>query len=165
MIKYFLTTLKHNEMLSGDSVGTAKPENPKKKEISVNEIPAGILAYMGDVVYEMIVRNFFIQRKLFGTHQIHRTVIKFVNAGAQAALLRMLEEHLTEDEKVVMRRARNSNAGNVPRNAKVSDYRYSTAFEAVLGYLVLKEDFDRLMELIHLIEKYLEDQVSGKSFS
>lgn len=125
-------------------------------------MPSGIMAYMGDGIYELVVRNYFVQRQIWDSHKIHRHVIQFVNAGAQAALLRHLEPRLTEEERVIMRRARNSHAGNVPRNAKVTDYRYSTAFEAVLGYTLLKGDLARLEELIVWIEEYLDQHISGK---
>lgn len=148
--------------------GTVSPEVKEEAgsgtnpPIRVESMPAGIMAYMGDGIYELIVRNYFIQRRLWDSHKIHRHVIQFVNAGAQAALLRCLEPHLTGEERNMMRRARNSNAGNVPRHAKVSDYRYSTALEAVLGYTLLRGDIPRLEEFIAWIEEYLDQHVSGK---
>lgn len=130
--------------------------------LEIASVPPGIMAYMGDGIYEIIVRNFFVQRKLWDSHKIHRRVIQFVNAGAQATLLRYLEDKLSDEEKTILRRARNAHTGNVPRNAKVVDYRYSTAFEAVLGYTMLKGDYQRLQELVQLIENYLHEQISGK---
>ena len=155
-----------NEAINvASAIKETEPTEPRTKErpIKINDIPPGIMAYMGDGIFELIVRNFFIQRGLWDSHKMHRQVIQFVNAGAQATLLRDLEDQLTDEEKNILRRARNSNAGNVPRHAKVTDYRYSTAFEAVLGYVTLKGDFQRLQKLVELIEDYLRKQISGKN--
>lgn len=127
--------------------------------VDVRTVPAGILAYMGDSIFDMVVRNFFVQRGFWDSHKLHKKVTQFVRAEGQAILLREIMDHLTDEEQSVLRRGRNSNAGNVPKNANVSDYRYSTAFEAVLGYLMLKEDTERLGVIIGLIENYLEGQM------
>lgn len=145
-----------------ESVGEGDTMLKTGSNLEIASVPPGIMAYMGDGIYEIIVRNFFVQRKLWDSHKIHRRVIQFVNAGAQAALLRYLEDKLTDEERTILRRARNAHTGNVPRNAKVVDYRYSTAFEAVLGYTMLRGDFQRLQELVQLIENYLLEQISGK---
>lgn len=124
---------------------------------TLNSIPLGIMAYIGDSIYEIIVRNFFIHQGNWDSHHLHQEVIKYVNAGAQRTLLRELENHLTPEERNIIRRGRNSHAGNVPKNANVTDYRYSTGFEAFLGYLFLKQDHPRLKVIISLIEKYLKE--------
>ncbi len=137
-------------------------QNSKVDPEDVNQIPSGILAYMGDSLYEIIIRNFFVQRKYWNSHKLHQQAVKYVNAGAQATIFRAIEEQLTEKERGVFRRGRNSNAGNVPRNANVSDYRYSTGFEALLGYLYFVGDLERLAEIIELIEDYLEKNISAE---
>ncbi|AZR74699.1 hypothetical protein BBF96_15765 [Anoxybacter fermentans] len=136
-------------------------EEGQIQTVQIKSIPPGIMAYMGDGIFELVVRNFFIQQGIWDSKKLHLKVTEFVNAKAQARLLREIKDKLTDEEKTILRRGRNSNAGNVPRNTNVSDYRYSTAFEAVLGYLMLKGDYDRLQVLITLIEEYLHHQISG----
>lgn len=131
----------------------------KKSEIDIRMMPPGIMAYVGDGVYELVVRNHFVQKGIFNSNNLHSKVIEFVNATAQADIVRYIEDHLTKEEKIILRRGRNSNAGNVPQNANVSDYRYSTAFEAVIGYLFLQQEYDRIGILISLIEEYIEKNV------
>ncbi len=138
-------------------------QNKAEEKIDLRSVPPGIMAYMGDGIYELIVRNFLIKQKIWNQNQIHRKAIQFVNAKAQAALLRKLEPVLTDEEQTILRRGRNSNAGNVPKNANMLDYRYSTAFEAVLGYLMFKGDLERLSVIISFIENYIKNQISGES--
>lgn len=129
-----------------------------RDKISLNSIPLGVLAYIGDSVYEIIVRSFFIHQRNWDSHRLHQQVVQYVNASAQRKLLQELTDHLTDEERNIVRRGRNSHAGNVPKNANVADYRYSTGFEACLGYLFLKADDLRLQQIISLIEKYLHEQ-------
>lgn len=133
--------------------------NTTERDIDVNSIPPGIWAYLGDAFFDLIVRNYFIREGIQDSNKLHQNVVQFVNAKAQATLLREIKDHLTEEELKVMRRGRNSNAGNVPRNANVADYRYSTAFEAVLGYLVLSKKNERIEKIISLIEAYIKSNV------
>lgn len=96
------------------------------------------MAYIGDSIYEVFIRSYLIEQGLRKGNSLHQQAVKYVNAGAQAELLQQLESYLTEEEEAIVRRGRNSNSGSVPKNADVVDYRYSTAFEALLGYLYLE---------------------------
>lgn len=91
-----------------------------------------MLAYIGDGVYTLFIRNRVVETGITKTQILHDVVTSFINAKAQAKVLLALEPSLTEDELLVAKRARNSNV-HVPKSASVQEYRMSTAFEALLG--------------------------------
>jgi len=105
---------------------------------------------MGDAVYEQAVREHLIRSGRVKPNILHRQSTTFVSAKAQAMILKRLteEEFLTEAELAVMRRGRNAKSGSVPKNTDVQTYNFSTAFEAVLGWLYLKEQQERVDEII-----------------
>lgn len=112
-----------------------------------------VLAYIGDAVYEVFVRSRQALKGPTRINDLHKEVVKMVNASTQAKLLHYLENVLTEEEKNVARRGRNVNTGKVPKNANTVDYRHSTGLECLIGYLYLLGEEDRLEELISLLDK------------
>src|SRR5690625_4186908 len=117
--------------------------------IHVNELNSLTLAYIGDAVFELHVRNHLIQSGQINLHKIHGRAVKFVSAKAQANIIHdwLQRDVLTEEEQGVVRRGRNAKSNTVPKNTTVQTYRYATGFEALLGYLYLKKVNDRLNEL------------------
>lgn len=107
-----------------------------------------VLAYLGDGVFDLYIRERLIEGKYRDAHDLHMKKIRFVNAGAQAYILRMLEETLTDREKDVVRYGRNAHTNTVPKNANISDYHVATGFEALLGYLKLSGQEERLGQLL-----------------
>jgi ribonuclease-3 family protein len=116
----------------------------------VDQLNALALAYMGDAVYEQAVREHLLRSGRVKPNILHRQSTTFVSAKAQAMVLKRLteEEFLTEAELAVMRRGRNAKSGSVPKNTDVQTYNFSTAFEAVIGWLYLKEQQERMDEII-----------------
>ncbi|NLJ40465.1 MAG: Mini-ribonuclease 3 [Clostridiales bacterium] len=106
-----------------------------------------VLAYIGDTINDLLVRTYLIMTSNVTVHNLHYQAINFVSAGAQAHILEGILERLTEDEKNIVRRGRNAKAGTIPKNADIGEYRYATGFEALLGYLYLTGQTDRLMEI------------------
>ncbi|QHZ48948.1 Mini-ribonuclease 3 [Bacillus sp. NSP9.1] len=108
------------------------------------------LAYMGDAVLEIYVRHHLLKQGMTKPNDLHKRSSRYVSAKSQASMLFALEEQgfFTEEEKAVLRRGRNAKSGTVPKNTDVQTYRYSTAFEAVIGYLFLENREERLDELI-----------------
>ena len=102
------------------------------------------LAFVGDCVYELYVRNYLLTGKYRDVNELHRKSVFFVKAKAQAYILHVLEEELSEEEHNVVRRGRNAHPHTVPKNADVVDYRYATAYEALIGYLYLSGNSERL---------------------
>lgn len=105
------------------------------------------LAYLGDAVFELAVRTRIAATHPGRVRDLHERASNWVRAESQARMMHYLMDQLLEDEAAVVKRARNTKS-SVPRNARVSDYRYSTAFEALLGYLYVSGNFDRLGYLI-----------------
>ena len=112
------------------------------------ELPALVLAYVGDAVFELLVREHLVAAGLVRVERLHDETVKFVQAAAQARTLRALEGTLTEEEQAVVRRGRNAKSSHTPRSAGVLEYRHSTALESLVGYLYLKGDAARLNAIL-----------------
>ena len=110
-----------------------------------------VLAYMGDAVYEKFIREYVIRQGLCKNGLLHRKSIKYVSAKAQAKIVHRLEEEgfLTEEEMDIVRRGRNSNPHSTAKNADIIDYKYATGFEALVGWLYLNKNTDRLEEILN----------------
>jgi len=125
----------------------------------VNLINGIALAFEGDAVYSMYIRRHLIFQGLTKPNQLHREATKYVSAKAQANLISlMLEEGiLTEKEEDIYKRGRNANSHTKAKNADIVTYRMSTGFEAVMGYLHMTEEIERLEELIDWCIKRVEE--------
>lgn len=104
-------------------------------------------AYIGDCVYELYIRNKLINETNLKPHKLHIEAIKYVKAKAQAELLEKMMDKLTEEEKDIVRRTRNTENHHLPKNSNVTEYMYATAFEGLVGYLYLTKQYERLAEL------------------
>lgn len=116
----------------------------------VKRLKSLALAYIGDAVYELYVREYLIRLGNVKPNQLHQQAITFVSGKAQAAVVsHWLETHfLTEEEEAVVRRGRNAKSQSIPKNVSVQTYRYSTGFEALIGYHYLLKNETRLYELL-----------------
>lgn len=117
-------------------------------EQELNSYSPLVLAYIGDGVYELIIRTILVSENNCPVHKLHKKATHFVKASAQAQMITVLLERLTEEEQEVYRRGRNAKSHTIPKNADMGDYRKATGFEAVIGYLFMKEDINRIMELV-----------------
>jgi len=120
-------------------------------QLPAEQLPALTLAYIGDAVYELYVRQSILQKGK-KVHDLHRLAINRVNNNTQSDLLRKVEEELSEAEMAVVRRGRNAKGAQVPKNADVVTYRRSTGLEALVGYLYLTKQQERLEWLLGQIE-------------
>lgn len=120
------------------------------EELDVNQMSPLVWAYVGDSVYEQFIRNYLVTNTKYKPHKLHIEATKFVKASAQAEILKKLEEKLTEEEKKIVRRTRNTQNHHVAKNASVQDYMYATAFEGLIGYLHLTKQKDRLEEILDM---------------
>ncbi|GLC79137.1 Mini-ribonuclease 3 [Lacrimispora brassicae] len=125
-------------------------ETLKLKEVDIKTYSPLALAYIGDGVYELIVRTKVMNHGSTQVHNMHKKSAKLVNAGAQAGIIRRLleDEDLTPEEVAVYKRGRNAKAVTTAKHATVVDYRTATGFEALCGYLYLNGNLDRLVTLI-----------------
>ncbi|WNS42772.1 Mini-ribonuclease 3 [Paenibacillus sp. MMS20-IR301] len=114
-----------------------------------------VLAYAGDAVYEVAVRQYLISLPNLRPNHLHRSATGLVSAKAQSTILAYLEPVLTEEEKDVVRRGRNAKSGTVPKNADVLEYRHATAFECLIGHLYYTGQQARIRELVHSSIEYM----------
>lgn len=115
------------------------------------------LALIGDAVYELFIRTKLIENKNELAHSVHKKAIGFVCARGQAISMEKLLEILNEKEMSVFKRGRNAKSPTVPKNADVAEYRCATGFEALMGYLYLSGETERLYELMNISYKAVCD--------
>lgn len=120
-----------------------------------NELNALTLAYMGDAIYEIYIRMHVIS-KGGKPNVLHKRTINYVSANAQANIIHLLIPNLNDLEQEIVRRGRNAKSYTVPKNADMINYRYSTGFEALIGYLYLTNQVERLEEIIKEGIKFIE---------
>ncbi len=113
-----------------------------------NLLPPLTMAYIGDCVYELYIRNNLVNETSLKPHSLHIETIKFVKAKAQAELLEKIMDRLNEEEKDIVRRGRNAQNHHVPKNVSVHEYMHATAFETLIGYLYLTKQYTRLKEIL-----------------
>ena len=136
------------------------------RDIDVKQLNALALAYMGDAVYEQVVREHLLRSGRVKPNVLHKEATSYVSAKSQAAVVKMMQQtgFMTEEEEAVMRRGRNAKSGSVPKNTDVVTYNYSSGFEAVVGWLHLLGRTERVAEFIDesiaFIEKLKEEAKS-----
>lgn len=108
------------------------------------------LAYIGDGVYEMFIRTYVIAKGNAPVNKLHKASRELVRASTQAKIYHIIEEHLTEEESQVLRRGRNAKSISAPKNADITEYRHATGLEALIGYLYLDNQIQRIEELIQM---------------
>ena len=106
------------------------------------------LAYLGDAVYEMVIRTICVKRTNMQTQKLHRKVTGYVSAKAQAKMMDALVGELSEEEESIYRRGRNSKPYTKAKNASMEEYLKATGFEALVGYLYLQKEYERMNVLI-----------------
>ena len=118
----------------------------KREEVDVNTMSPLVWAYIGDSVYELYIRMHLVNNSKAKPHKLHMESIKYVKAKSQADILKKIEKFLTEKELEIVKRGRNAENHHLPKNATLQDYMYSTGFEALIGYLYLTKQEERLTE-------------------
>ena len=108
------------------------------------------LAYIGDGVYELIIRTILVKKGNCPVNRLHKKASSLVKAGAQTAIMEVIEEKLTPEELSVYRRGRNAHSPTMAKHATMADYRRATGFGALMGYLYLKEDYPRMLTLVRM---------------
>ena len=109
-----------------------------------------VWAYVGDSVYELFIRTYLVNNSNSKPHKLHIETIKFVKAESQANILNNIWSKLTEEEQEIFKRGRNTENHHLPKNGNVADYSHATGFEALIGYLYLSKQDERLKEILKL---------------
>ena len=114
------------------------------------------LAYIGDGIFDIVIRSVVVAKGNSRANDLHKRTSKIVKAHTQALMIEAREGELTEEEADIYRRGRNAKSGTMAKNASMSDYRKATGFEALMGYLYLKDDFERIVFLTKRAMELLE---------
>lgn len=119
-----------------------------------------VLAYIGDTIYESYIREYLIRQNINKkVNDLHKSAVKYVKAKAQATIMHEIEEELTEEELRIYKRGRNQKSHTSPKNADIIDYKHATGFEALVGYLHLGNEKERLEYIISKGIKIVEDNM------
>ena len=108
------------------------------------------LADIGDGVYELVIRTILVKKGNCPVNRLHKKASSLVKAAAQSGIMEVIEEKLTPEELSVYRRGRNAHSPTMAKHATMADYRRATGFEALIGYLYLKEEYTRMIALIRM---------------
>lgn len=120
------------------------------EEVDIKAYSPLTLAYIGDSIYDVMIRTVVVERGNRSANNLHKMAVKYVNAGVQAAMADALLESLSEEELAIYKRGRNAKSYTKAKNATVNDYRKATGLEALFGYLYLQDKMDRIIELIKI---------------
>jgi len=115
-----------------------------------------VLAFIGDAVFNLFIRERLIMNKKGTSHQLHILATDYVKASSQSKISKALMDSFTEEEAYIFRRGRNAKSTTIPKNAEVQDYKYATGFEALLGYLYLTKQNERLYQLMEQAADIIE---------
>ncbi len=128
-----------------------KSQDPKQVS------PLG-LAYIGDAVYEVYVRSSVLERGNTAVNKLHKTATRYVSAKAQSRIIHAILPNLTEEEQAVYKRGRNAHSNTSAKNADIVEYRHATGFEAVIGYLFIAGDYNRISYLVSLAVEFIDSE-------
>ncbi|MEI3340644.1 MAG: ribonuclease III domain-containing protein [Eubacterium sp.] len=118
------------------------------RDVDIRTYSPLTLAYIGDGIYDLVIRSLVVGKGNTRASELHHRTSHLVKAHSQSAMMEYILPILSEEEEAVYRRGRNAKSPTMAKNATMGDYRRATGFEALMGYLYLKDEFDRMLELI-----------------
>ena len=129
------------------------------REVDVREYSPLALAYLGDAVFDLVVRSLVLNKGNKPVQKLHKETSAVVQASSQSKMMRAMQDKLTEEEHQVYKRGWNSKTVSPAKNQSVTDYRRATGFEALIGYLYLKREYQRMLELVKIGIDSLDEDV------
>ena len=120
------------------------------KDVDIRTYSPLTLAYIGDGIFDIVIRSVVVGKGNTKASQLHKHKSSIVKAHTHAVMIEALEPHLTKEEADIYRRGRNAKSPTMAKNATMADYRKATGLEALMGYLYLSDDFERVVELTKL---------------
>lgn len=135
-----------------------------QKNIQAKQLNGAALAYIGDGVYELFVRGKVLEEGYSQPNRLHKLSVRYVEASAQAKVMRHwldLEDYLSEEEISIFKRGRNHKVNTKAKSASLADYRMATGFEALIGYLYLNQEEERLEELLNDAVEFIDQNKGG----
>lgn len=133
------------------------------QEVNIDSYSPLTLAYIGDCVYDLIIKTLVISEGNRQVKKLHQETSKIVQASAQSEMMRVIQEVLTEEEHAVYRRGRNAKSVSPAKNQSLTDYRRATGFEALMGWLYLQDDWKRMIDLIKIGLAHLEEEKTDET--
>ena len=130
------------------------------EEVDIREYSPLTLAYIGDCVYDLVIKSLVINAGNKQVNKLHQETSTLVQASTQSRMMRTMQEHLTEEEHAIYKRGRNAKSVSPAKNQSLTDYRRATGFEARLGYLYLKKDYKRLLDLVKIGLESLDNKAN-----
>lgn len=125
-------------------------------EVDVRTYSPLTFAYIGDGIFDLVIRSIVVGKGNTKASQLHHRTSKIVKAHTQALMIEIIESRLTEEEADIYRRGRNAKSPTMAKNATVTDYRKATGFEALMGYLYVTDQFERIVELTKIAIEELD---------
>lgn len=132
-----------------ESLKTAIEQALNLEPVDADTYSPLVLAYIGDAVYEVLIRTRVVNHGSMQVCKMHKKSASLVKAEAQANIVKAILDELTEEELAVYKRGRNAKSATIAKHATMTDYRMATGFEALIGYLYLKNRCERLLMLLH----------------
>ena len=120
------------------------------EEVDVVTYSPLTLAYIGDGVYDLIIRSIVVNHGNKQVNKLHKETSSLVQASTQSLMMRTMQEYLTEEEHGIYKRGRNAKSISPAKNQSITDYRRATGFEALIGYLYLKKEWKRMLDLVKI---------------
>jgi len=119
-------------------------------EVDITSYSPLAMAYIGDGVYELIIRTLIITKHNATLDKMHKMASRYVKAVTQSEIINLIKEELSENEQAIYKRGRNAKSASMAKNATMAQYRSATGFEALIGYLYLTNKLDRAIEIVKL---------------
>ena len=135
-------------------------ESLRLPEVDVKTYSPLVLAYIGDCVFDLVIKSMVISGGNKQVHKLYEETSQYVQASAQSKMMRAMQPCLTEEEHAVYRRGRNAKSISPAKNQSITDYRRATGFEALIGFLYLQKEYERLLELVKIGLKNLREEES-----
>lgn len=132
------------------------------EEVDINSYSPLTLAYIGDSIYDLVIKSLVVNRGNKQVNKLHQETSSLVQASTQSRMMRTMQEHLTEEEHMIYKRGRNAKSVSPAKNQSITDYRRATGFEALLGYLYLKKEWKRMLDLIKIGLDSIEEGVDNE---
>ena len=120
------------------------------QEVDIKTYSPLALAYIGDCIFDLIIKSLVLNQGNKQVQKMHKGTSRIVQASAQSLMMREIQKHLTEEEHLVYKRGRNTKTVSPARNQSLTDYRRATGFESLLGYLYLKKEWKRMLDLVKI---------------
>lgn len=127
------------------------------QEVDIENYSPLTLAYIGDSAYDLIIKTLIVSEGNKQVKKLHQEASGMVQASAQSEMMRVLQEILTEEERGIYKRGRNAKSVSPAKNQSLTDYRRATGFEALMGWLYLKKDWKRMIDLVKIGLDHLKE--------